>query len=556
MLKRLALRRFVFIEEAEAEFEGGFCALTGETGAGKSLLVDALALLAGARPVPGMVKAGADDFEIEAAFSIAGNDALRAFLRDLALDGNEDEMIVRRIAGARKLAFINGRRFPQSALSEAMSAAVEICGQHNHYSLRKPAAQRAFLDSFGGAEEEARTVRREHQRWVAAESALKEAESDAESAARRRAELEAQVAELQTLGFSVEKWEQDNLDLTRLANIDDIAAACSDSLRLLEDKAGEGLSGARRLLKEAMKSDPGLAEAAKCIDQAEAAAGEAVRVLSLHSAGVTADPERRAAAENFIAAAHHLARKHRLPDPGKIGEFLEEKESELAALDAGGGLEALRKEEENARAAFGAACATLTKKRKSAAKRLEKEVSAMLRQLAMPDATFEARLEKLAEAGAGGAERADFHVSARKDVPPGPLANTASGGELSRLGLALQIAAGGGRAAPVFVFDEVDSGVGGATAAIVGALLQRLGESRQVLCVTHLAQVAAHADSHWKVGGDAHVQKLSDQARIDEIARIVGGEVVGDAARANAADLLKQSQRKSGAGAAHGKQAP
>ena len=547
MLKHLTLRRFVFIKETTVDFGGGFCALTGETGAGKSLLTDALALLAGARPVAGMIMPGADSFEIEAVFE-STDSTIADFVREHELAGDDNDIIVRRIVdGKRGRAFINGRQVPLSMLGEIVSSVLEICGQHNHYSLRKPAAQRAFVDGVGGAES-AVAVQESHRQWAAAAAELQQAREHVAVAKRRRDALSEELAELHEVNFSSEWWEEQNRLLSRLSNVQDLAGGGGESLAILEDTVAPGLAQARRRLGELAKLDDNLAAPTQCLEEAETAATEAVRALTKYVGELHTEPELQADAEKFVAETHRLARKYQLPDPSMLGACIAEKQNELDGLKKQIDIDEMKKNESQKRTRFLSACKTLSQNRKNAAQLLEKTTTALLRKLSMPMARLQVALTPLEEPGAHGAERVEILITTRKDSPPGTLADVASGGELSRLGLALQLAAEGRRGKPVMIFDEVDAGIGGAAASVVGALLQTLGQSRQVLCVTHLAQVAAHADCHWRVysGDDKRtimINQLSEQERVEELARIVGGATINDAARANAADLLRQSRR-------------
>ena len=549
MLSHLTLRRFVFMEEVMVDFTAGFCVLTGETGAGKSLLVDALSILAGGRASPTLIMPGAESFEVEAVFDVSGC-AVADYLRDNDLCGDNNEMIVRRVAGKpHSRAFINGRQIPLSILTEAMAQTVEICGQHNHYSLRKTAAHRAFLDSFGGAETEAAKTQTDYQQWSVAAAALKQAQDSSAVVARRRDALDEELAELESLDFSVTKWEEQNRNLSRLSNVADLSAGSEEAQRLLEEQIADALSQVRRLLSDLLRLDDKLAAPLRCIEESATAANEAAHALSRYVDGLQTDPESQAVAENFISAAHRLARKYQLADPAKIATCIADKQNELADLAAQTDMETLQKNESNLAATLTKSCTALSKKRKKAAITLDKNATTMLRQLSMPDSFLQTQLTVLESPTAHGAEKVELLISTRKDAPPGAIADIASGGELSRLGLALQIAIGERRAKPVTVFDEVDSGIGGAAASTVGRFLQTLGQTQQVLCVTHLAQVAAHADAHWRVQAaekkgkrTALIQQLSDEERIEEIARIVGGAKINAAARANAADLLQQSK--------------
>lgn len=553
MLKHLTLRRFIFIEEATVEFAAGFCALTGETGAGKSLLVEALALLAGGKPSSAMVS-GANDLEIEAVFDFAGVAAVRKFLYERALCGDGDEMIVRRVvakAARQSRAFVNGRQVPLAVLAEAVSGAVDICGQHHHYSLHKAAAHRVFLDNYAGAKDKAAAVYDAHQQWTSAAAALQQAQESAAAARLRSAALTEELAELEQLGFSVEHWEEQNRQLTRLENFAELAAGGGEVRQLLEDSTVPGLSQARRRLSALLRLDGNLADALQCVEEATTAAEEAARALTHYADDLPADPQQHGAAERFVGEAHRLARKYQLSDPSLLAACITDKKKELAVLCAQSDLAALANSAAKWDKKLHAACATLTKKRQQAAQTLAKTVTATLHKLSMPAAKLYVQLTPLAVSGAHGAEKVELQISTRKNSPPAAIAEVASGGELSRLGLALQLAAGERHAKPVTVFDEVDAGIGGAAASVVGKFLQTLGKSQQVLCVTHLAQVAAHADCHWRVQATdnhgvrgAHIKQLCGGERVEELARIVGGAVVNEAARANAADLLRQSRRQ------------
>ena len=546
MLRHLTMRRFVFIREATVDFGDGFCVLTGETGAGKSLLADALALLGGARPAPGMIMPGAEDFELEAVFDVSECPPAALFLTENELHGDENDMLVRRIVdGKRSRAFINGRQVPLSLLSDAMSGVAEICGQHNHYSLRKPAAQQAFLDSCGCVKE-ASLVRAAHTKWSAADTDLRLAREQMEEGKLRRAALTEELIELEAVGFTEERWEEQNRLFSRLSNMQNLADGCAEAITALEDSATSGLSTAVRRLSELSRIDDKLAAPLQCAEEAAAAVNEAARTLGRYTDELGGEPQQLSDAENFIAESHRLARKYRLPSPSSLGECITEKKTEAERLDAQADIAGLEKTELELRKKFTAACKSLTQKRKTASASLEKNTTSLLRRLSMPQARLQVKITPSESPGAHGAERVELQITTRKDTQPGTIADVASGGELSRLGLALQLAADE-RGKPVMVFDEVDTGIGGAAASVVGELLQTLGKSRQVLCVTHLAQVAAHADFHLCASkdGDSIIREINGDARVEELARIVGGAKINDAARANAADLLTQAKRKS-----------
>ena len=545
MLLHLCLRNYILTRHLEIEFPPGFCVLTGETGAGKSLLVGALALLAGDRS--GEAKArrqdGGDNAEIEAAFSVAANAAAKQWLQDNALadDNDADMLLVRRVigGGGRKSAtFVNGRQTPLALAAEIVSLNLEICGQHAHYSLRAAAAHRDLLDSFAAAD--TGSVAAAYHRWRDAEkkhAACRVAQSQDDE---RRRILEADLTELTPLEFSDDKWRQTNDTLTKTTHAADLAAAVTRALQALAGDGGAqtGLSAARRLLGEMRRHDNSVADMLQTLNDADGLINTLTRELSAYGDDLTLEPEQQIRAEEYVGECHRLARKHGLADAALLGKIITDKQAELDALPAAADLEKWREEEEAARQRLRALCDSLGDKRRLAAKTLEKKVNALLRRLAMPKARFVVTLPPLPTATAHGAEKVLFQIATRDNMAAGDIAAIASGGELSRLGLAIQLAAGQTQTAAASVFDEVDAGVGGATAGVVGALLKSLGETRQVLCVTHLPQVAACAAAHWRVEDGMVVRRLSDEERIEEIARMNSGENITAAARAHAAEML------------------
>ena len=541
MLTRLALRDFVAAREVEVELESGFCALTGETGAGKSLLVDALALLAGGRASPSQIRDGATAAEVEAAFVF--DDGI--------------ELIARRVIAKdakKSRAFIDGRQTPLAMLAEKVSEAAEICGQHAHYSLLKPAAQRQLLDAYSGALADTAQVGVLHRRWRDAVASLTAAQNDAEQQTARREQLQTECAEIKALDFSPDRWRDANVRLSRLENAADLASGCQSVLAALEGEGGgeEKLSGALRTLRELAKKDQQLQASLEQTGAALQSVQESARDLRAYAQDITSDPRAFAECEQFVSEAHKLARKYRLTGPELLAECLRDKEEELHKLASAADVALMQKQEQLARKQLDVASASLSDKRNKTARKLETAIASLLPKLAMPDAKMKVQLTPLIEPAATGGERIEFLITTHKGGQWGGIQQVASGGELSRLGLALQIAGGDFRAAPTVVFDEVDAGIGGAAAAVVGQLLRQLGQTRQVLCVTHLAQVAAGADNHWRVrmGANRAVQviMLDEKQRVEELARMSGGETITESARAHAAELralaTKQKHKK------------
>ena len=553
MLTQLRLRDFVLIDRAEFSPAEGFCALTGETGVGKSVLVDALSLLCGGRAGPDRVRPGAERAEIEAVFLLPQNSAVRARLAENGLDDG-DELIARRVVARtarNSRAFLNGRAAPLSQMAETVSALVDICGQHAHHILRNPSAHGAVLDGFANCGDLAERVEAQWRKWRADADACALAEKNSAETSRRRTELEEDLAELGGLDFSPEKWTEMNRRLTRLEHVEDLAAGCNEASRLFGDEDGgarTALSRARRILESLAEKDGALRGPAGLAAAALDSADEATRELDAYAAALKSDPEARAEAERFILEAHRLARKHRLADAEGLGDLAAELEAEFAELSRGADLAGLQARAEESRGELDSLCGKLTAIRVRAAKDFGAEATARVRALAMPEARIEARLTRVDPPRAFGAERAEFLVSTRADAEAGALARVASGGELSRIGLAMQATARRSRPTPTVIFDEIDAGVGGAAADAVGAALAELGGDRQVLCVTHLAQVAARAEGHWRVRAvrrdgrrSAAVERVGDEERVLEIARMLGGDKITEAAKRHAAEMLGRS---------------
>ena len=551
MLTRLALHHFVIVKHVEIEFSEKFCALTGETGAGKSLLIGALALLAGGRASTNMVRAPAEAAEVSAAFDISDNRVVQDYLEqhDLAGSGEETEtLLLRRVIGGRKsAAYINGRQAPLTQLGEVAALLLDICGQHAHYSLRSNSAHRQLLDSYANATDLAAKVRTAHHAWRQAEEQYTEAVAGEQQAQQKREMLNEVLAELNALNFSPQKWEAMNNTLTRTANMSDLQNGYAQILQLLQgDEATAGgiqsaLAQIRRQLTLLEKHDAHLAKQLPIIDDVESLVGDVARTLTHYSEQLHNDPEALAEAEHFIGECQRAARKYGVIDAARLDEFIIDKQEELAALPTAVSVQQLAQAATATRKTLNSACQKLSKQRQTAAKTLCREVNELLKQLAMPKAKLSVQFTNIDPPNAHGSEKIALQIATRANTAAGNIGDIASGGELSRLGLAIQIAASQVRGQAVAVFDEVDAGIGGGTAGGVGSLLRRLGETRQVLCVTHLPQVAAQAHAHWRVGGNETlaVQPLSDKQRIEEIARMHSGEVITDAARRHAAELLQ-----------------
>ena len=544
MLRALEVRDFVLIEHASLELAAGFTALTGETGAGKSILVDAIELLVGGRADAAFVREGAERAELSGEFDAAK--AMEAWLAERDLAGDPGSVVLRRSLdrAGRSRCFINGHTATLAQLKEAGEWLVDLHGQHAHQSLLRPPAQRELLDAHAGAEALARESAQSFRDWkrleqVAAEASAQFAEREAE-----RADIAERLDHLRKLAPRDGEWHEVAAEHKRLQHGSSLLAGAQSSLEALAEADGAALAQLRAVanrLRALSEHDAKLQPVLALLDSAEVQAGEAVRELRNYASRVELDPDRLQEVEARIEALHSAARRHRVR-PEELPARLAELEKRLRELELAADPDAIQREVAAARGRYDSAAKKLSAKRKTGAEALCKAVTAAMQQLAMQAGRFNVALAKLAEPSAQGAESIDFEVASHPSLPLRPLARVASGGELSRISLAIQLVAAKASPVATLVFDEVDSGIGGAVAQTIGRSLKRLGKERQVLCVTHLPQVAASADSQWAVSKSAslkiRVQRLDRAARIDELARMLGGAEA--TARKHAAELLDE----------------
>jgi DNA repair protein RecN (Recombination protein N) len=548
MLRALAIRDFVIAERVELETGRGFSVLTGETGAGKSILVDAIELLVGARSTVAVVREGAERAELSAEFEVAAGGPLAAWLAEQGLEGDEGMLILRRAIDreGRSRSFINGRAATLAQLREAGEWLVDIHGQHAHQSLLRAPGQRELLDAYAEAEELVAGCGAAWRAWQRLEALAREAEQRFALRAAERAELEEKFAELRKLGPRAGEWDELSAMQRRLAHGSALLAGAQSSLEALSEAEGASLptlAAVASRLRALCEHDDRLKPVLELLASAEAQAGEAVRELRQYASRVDLDPAAVRATEQRLDGLHAAARKHRVR-PEDLPRLAAESSERLAELDLAASPEALKREVEAARGAYDAAARKLSAKRASAAQGFSRAVTAQMQALAMKGGRFSVALETLETPTASGLEAVELEVSAHPSLPLRPLAQVASGGELSRLSLAIHLVAA--KKAPVgtLVFDEVDAGIGGAVAETVGRALQRIGRDRQVLCVTHLPQVAAQADEHWSVTRSSgrrvstQVARLDRAARIEEIARMLGGAEITATTRKHAAEML------------------
>jgi DNA repair protein RecN (Recombination protein N) len=553
MLRHLAIRDFVIVDRLELEFSSGFGALTGETGAGKSILIDALALALGDRADAGVVRAGCDKAEVAATFEIGGLPQVGAWLSANDLDAG-DELILRRVldAGGRSRGYINGSPATAQQMREAGEFLVDIHGQHAHQSLLRSDAQRALFDTHAGLAELARQVATAYRAWREARQMLDTAESGAEALEREREQLEWQVRELEMLAFAEDEWADLEIEHKRLGH----AASLIDGARFaLETLADSEAACAGNLDRVASRIDglasydPALQEVSGLLQSASAELAEAVSMLRRYADRVDLDPARLAEVERRMEAVLACARKYRV-QPAELPALLADWQARLATLAATADLDALSARVAAAHGEYLNLARELSAGRQRAAGEMGAAVSALMQQLALASGRFEVALLPLAEGAAHGLEQVEFRVGGLAGNEARPLAKVASGGELSRISLAIQVLTSRSASVTTLIFDEVDVGIGGGVAEIVGRLLRELGGERQVLCVTHLPQVAARAEWQWQVSKATRdgatlssIQPLGEDERVREIARMLGGVEVTDITLAHASELLRSTPK-------------
>jgi len=563
MLVSLSIRDVVLIDRLDLSFHSGLSVLTGETGAGKSILLDALGLALGARADAALVRQGAGQASVTAAFELADDHPTWAMLASQELV-REEPLLLRRMLAAdgRSRAFVNDQPVSVGFLRQLGDNLVEIQGQLDQHGLIDPATHRAALDAFGGNAALLERVRTAHRAWRTALAAHAAFAAEREAARRDEEFLRHALAELEGLapkpGEEAALAEERLLLMHREQVVESLNAA-SALLSGEPEGRGDGLEGtlgrARRQLERAAEKAAGRLDAAlAALDRAALELGEALAALEAFGSALDAEPGRLDAVEERLYALRDLARKHQVPSDG-LASLRDTFAARLAAIDERG--EAEQQHEQAvvaAREAYVEAARALSAARAQAAARLDRAIKAELPPLKLERARFATQLAPLAEGewGEEGMERIGFEVATNPGSPMGPIAKIASGGELARFMLALKVVLSRAASAPTLVFDEVDSGIGGATAAAVGERLQRLGRELQVLVVTHSPQVAARGAHHWRVSkreagrGKAalaltEVEELAASARREEIARMLSGRRITEEARAAADSLLAGS---------------
>jgi DNA repair protein RecN (Recombination protein N) len=554
MLTHLHISDFAIVDRLELDFAAGMTVLTGETGAGKSILLDALGLCLGERAESIAVRHGAERAEVNAGFDINSLPEVNTWLAENELDA-DGECVIRRVVGSdgRSKAFVNGRMVPVQSLRELGERLVDIHGQHAHQSLLKRDAQRELLDGFAGLDATVAELAKRYRQWKALEedyAHLATAQNERES---RLELLRFQLSELQALDLKPGEIAQVEEEHRRLANASRLLESSQAAEQLLyeDDQAAVNLmSRALTELREMERFDGGVAECAQLLESALIQTREAASELRHYRDRLDLDPARLSELEQRLADIHNLARKHRTDGEELIalgGRFA----VELDTLEnAGARLDGLERDIAKAKAAYLDLARQVGKKRASAAEKLGVAVTANMQELGMAGGRLEVAVETLdeAQAGAAGLERIELLVSANPGQPARPLGKVASGGELSRISLAIQVLTATGAGIPTLIFDEVDVGIGGRVAEMVGRRLRDLGGKRQVLCVTHQPQVAALGHHHFVVSKQTRkgvtttrIEHVTADARVEEVARMLGGIEITAQTRSHAHELIERT---------------
>ncbi|MDD4978341.1 MAG: DNA repair protein RecN [Gallionella sp.] len=550
MLKFLSIRDFVIVSKLELDFSAGFTALTGETGAGKSILIDALSLALGERGDATMVRAGCERAEISAEFDVSPQ--VQAWLEEQDLAGDEGVCLLRRVleVGGRSRGFINGRSATLQQMREAGEQLLDIHGQHAHQSLLRPDAQRVLLDSYAGLENEATAVGAQYKDWQALRRRRIALSENAEAVAAERELLQFQCDELSGLNFNVSDWTSLQADYEKLAHAASLLETAEFGVESLSEADNSCLAQLNALtsrLRDAIVHDASLIDTLQMLDSAQAEMQEAVYALRHYQQHLDTDPARLNELERRIESVMDAARKYRVA-PEQLDEVLQRSSARLAELGGDADLAALEQQEQAAHKTYLQSAKKLSAARQKSASALSQEITAAMQTLAMQGGVFQVALMPLAEGNAHGLETIELQVAANPGVPLRSMAKVASGGELSRISLAIQVATSRIASVPTLIFDEVDSGIGGRVAEIVGQLLRQLGTHHQVMCVTHLPQVAASADQQWQVSKAvvnevtlSSITVLDAAQRVEEIARMLGGATITETTRKHAAEMLSLS---------------
>lgn len=534
MLTLLKISQFAIVTELELDLRAGFSVITGETGAGKSILMDALSLCLGDRAEAGVVRNGADRADISTCFDISRQPEAHAWLAERELDRGEECWLRRTVnRDGRSRAYINGSPATLADVKTLGEMLIDVHSQHEHQTLLRKDSHRRILDGFGSLTADATALEKAFQAWQQKAAQLSRLQNDGAAQAARLELVNHQLNELEKLDLAEGEYAKTEQEYDTLANLGSLLGAGDLAINRLSEDEGDT---AARCLQQALKAleahrnrSPQLAEACELIDSAHIQVREATNTLRHYLDSLDADPARLQALEDRLAAIHQLARKHRV-SPEELIDLRAQLEAERESLSAAQDLDALYDEVQRLEKAFLAAAAQLRDKRQKAAKDFTAAISRHVRELGMANASLELQFTALAKPAVYGLDDIEFLFSANPGQNPKPLNKVASGGELSRISLGIQVVNAAHSAVPVMVFDEVDVGIGGGVAEVVGRLLRQLGENAQVLCITHQPQVAALGHQHLRVEKQVEngqtastVVQLSREERVQEIARMSGG---------------------------------
>jgi DNA repair protein RecN (Recombination protein N) len=552
MLRTLTIRDFVIVDLIELEFSSGFTVFTGETGAGKSILIDALQLALGGRGDASMVREGAAKADITADFALG--EAAAGWLAQHEFAVDEGGALLRRVIdnAGRSKAYINGIAATAAQLRELGELLVDIHGQHAHQTLLKLDAQRALLDNQVAVRNpsmraEVQAVASAFRAWRALSRQREEYETNAKNVLLERERLEWQVTELDKLAAKPGEWAEITNEHSRLSHAASLLEGAQEALAVISESDHpilSQLSSLNQKLSKLVDVDAGLQAVLDCTEPARIQLQEAVYALNNYLDKVELDPARLAQVDARMEALHGTARKFRVT-PEELPEEHAALSAKLQQLADATDLEGLRRQEEKARTAYMEVAERLSRTRAEAAGLLGSQVSAAMQELSMSGGRFVVALND-AEPSAHGLEQVEFLVAGHAGVAPRPLAKVASGGELARISLAISVITSNATTVPTLIFDEVDTGIGGGVAEVVGRLLKRLGQQRQVLCVTHLPQVASQANQHLQVAKGttgagntvSRIDVLDNKARVEEVARMLGGIEITETTRKHARELL------------------
>ena len=552
MLRALHIRDFVIVDQADIPFDTGFTVFSGETGAGKSILIDALALALGGRGDATLIRQGAARADISAVFDAPETAA--DWLADQSLEG--PELILRRVIDAqgRSKAWINGVPATLTQLRDLGALLVDIHGQHAHQSLLQAASQRELLDTQGGHAGQAHALQQAWSDWRQAQAALDAARQDAEGQAALLAHLAADVAWLDELAPLPGEWPELCARQSRLAHAQSLLAGAGQAIEALDGESGsaaQALHAALHALQSLVRHDPALEEHCQALESARILCAETVSGLNAYADRLEPDPDALAQADARMGRMFEAARRFHI-EPDALAEHHEALRERLRQAEAGRDLAALERRCQQAEMHYLEQARALSTARRATAIQLAAQVTAAMQTLSMDGGSFEIALHE-GKPAAHGLETVEFLVAGHAGVPPRPLSRVASGGELARISLALSVIASQAARVPTLIFDEVDAGIGGAVAEVVGRLLGELGSRHQVLCVTHLPQVAACARHHFQVSKTTRaghtqsaIRPLDADARTEEIARMLGGLKMTDATRTHAREMLASGQARQG----------